>query len=92
MAPCVLITAGASGIGLEFACAFAPKAKGLVCDINGHALDDVATKIPGVITKVCDISKRKDIEEMVAYDAREFTLQLIGSKKMFLNQLNYIKK
>jgi NAD(P)-dependent dehydrogenase (short-subunit alcohol dehydrogenase family) len=72
MARSILVTAGASGIGLEFVRAFAALGdKVFVCDINQQALDDVAKEIPGVITKVCDVSKRKDIEQMVAYGAKE---------------------
>lgn len=72
MARSILVTAGASGIGLEFVRAFAALGdKVFVCDINQQALDDVAKEIPGVITKVCDVSKREDIEQMVAYGASE---------------------
>ena len=72
MARSILVTAGASGIGLEFVRAFAALGdKVFVCDINQQALDDVAKEIPGLITKVCDVSKRKDIEQMVAYGAKE---------------------
>jgi NAD(P)-dependent dehydrogenase (short-subunit alcohol dehydrogenase family) len=72
MARRILVTAGASGIGLEFVRAFAALGdKIFVCDINAQALDDLAKEIPGVITKVCDVSKRKDIEQMVAYGAKQ---------------------
>ena len=72
MAQCILVTAGASGIGREFVRAFAAKGdKVFVCDLNAQALDELAKEIPGLITKVCDISKRKDIEQMVAYGAEE---------------------
>lgn len=61
------MTAGASGIGKEIAMAFvASGAKVCVCDIDVTALDTVAKDIPGLITEVCDISKRQDIEHMVA--------------------------
>jgi len=63
----VLITAGASGIGKEIARAFAAKgAKVCVCDIDAKALDTAAKEIPGLKTIVCDVSKRQDIERMVA--------------------------
>lgn len=63
----VLITAGASGIGLEIARAFAAQgAKVFVCDIDAKALENLKREIPGVVTKVCDVSKREDIEQMVA--------------------------
>jgi NAD(P)-dependent dehydrogenase (short-subunit alcohol dehydrogenase family) len=62
-----LITAGASGIGKEIAIAYvAIGAKVCVCDINASALDAAAKDIPGLKTAVCDVSKRDDIERMVA--------------------------
>jgi NAD(P)-dependent dehydrogenase (short-subunit alcohol dehydrogenase family) len=64
----VLVTAGASGIGREIVRAFAAQgAKVFVCDIDGPGLDSLAKEIPGLATKVCDISKRADIEGMVAF-------------------------
>lgn len=63
----VLITAGAAGIGKEIARAFvANGAKVCVCDINAQALETAAKDIRGLKTLVCDISKRRDIEQMVA--------------------------
>jgi NAD(P)-dependent dehydrogenase (short-subunit alcohol dehydrogenase family) len=63
----VLVTAGASGIGNEIARAFvASGAKVCICDINVTALDTAAKEIPGLLTEVCDVSKRQDIERMVA--------------------------
>jgi short-subunit dehydrogenase involved in D-alanine esterification of teichoic acids len=63
----VLITAGGSGIGKEIARAFAAiGAKVCVCDIDVRALDTAAKDIPGLKTVVCDVSKRDDIERMVA--------------------------
>src|SRR5271168_1554743 len=66
----VLVTAGASGIGKEVARAYAAiGAKVCVCDINAKALDEAAKDIPGLKTVVCDVSKRDDIERMVAASA-----------------------
>jgi NAD(P)-dependent dehydrogenase (short-subunit alcohol dehydrogenase family) len=66
MAQRVLVTAGASGIGKEIARAFAAtSAKVCVCDIDTQALEIAAKDIPGLLTKVCDISKRQDIERMM---------------------------
>ncbi|KZC40275.1 MULTISPECIES: SDR family oxidoreductase [Rhodanobacter] len=63
----VLVTAGASGIGKEIARAFvASGATVCVCDINVQALETAANDIPGLVTLVCDVSKRQDIERMVA--------------------------
>jgi NAD(P)-dependent dehydrogenase (short-subunit alcohol dehydrogenase family) len=62
----VLITAGAAGIGLEIAKAFAATGATIfVCDINAQALKTVEQTIPGVVTSVCDIANRNDIEKMV---------------------------
>jgi NAD(P)-dependent dehydrogenase (short-subunit alcohol dehydrogenase family) len=62
----VLITAAASGIGLEIARAFsAAGAKVFITDINTQALEAAKKEMPGVLTKVCDNSKRADIEAMV---------------------------
>lgn len=62
----VLITAGAGGIGLEIAKAFAAKgAKVFVCDINQAALKELEQNVQGVITGLCDVSKRSEIERMV---------------------------
>jgi len=66
MAQRILVTAGASGIGKEIARAFvAGGAKVCVCDIDEAALRTAAKEIPGLITKVCDVSKRQDIERMM---------------------------
>lgn len=66
----VLVTAGASGIGKEIARAFvASGARVCVCDINAKALEEAAKEIPGLKTVVCDVSKRDDIERMVAASA-----------------------
>jgi NAD(P)-dependent dehydrogenase (short-subunit alcohol dehydrogenase family) len=62
----VLITAGASGIGREFARAFAANgAKIFICDIDVTSLDALAKEIPGLITKPCDMASRAQIERMV---------------------------
>src|SRR6202008_1653498 len=62
----VLITAGAAGIGREFARAFvAVGAKVFVCDIDATALEALAQEIPGLIAQPCDVSRRADIERMV---------------------------
>lgn len=67
MAQRVLVTAGGSGIGKEIARAFVDSgAKVCVCDIDEAALKAAAKDIPSLITKVCDVSRRQDIERMVA--------------------------
>jgi len=67
MAQRVLVTAGGSGIGREIARAFVDTgAKVCVCDIDEAALKTAAKDIPSLITTVCDVSQREDIEPMVA--------------------------
>ena len=41
-------------------------AKVCVCDINAKALDTAAQELSGLKTIVCDVSKRGEIEHMVA--------------------------
>ncbi|GEO04124.1 hypothetical protein AAE02nite_17880 [Adhaeribacter aerolatus] len=66
MAHRVLITAGATGIGREIAIAFANNgAQVFVCDIDAEAPDRAAKEVPGLITKVCDVLNRKQVEEML---------------------------
>jgi NAD(P)-dependent dehydrogenase (short-subunit alcohol dehydrogenase family) len=62
----VLVTAGAAGIGREFARAFAATgAKVFVCDIDAKALDAIGKEIPGLIARPCDLASRAEIERMV---------------------------
>jgi len=62
----VLITAGAAGIGREFARAFtANGAKALVCDNDDKSLAAIAKEIPGLIVRRCDMASRAEIERMV---------------------------
>jgi NAD(P)-dependent dehydrogenase (short-subunit alcohol dehydrogenase family) len=62
----VLITAGAAGIGREFARAFAAiGAKVFVCDIDDKSLAALAKEIPGLLTRRCDMGARAEIEAMV---------------------------
>jgi NAD(P)-dependent dehydrogenase (short-subunit alcohol dehydrogenase family) len=62
----VLITAGAQGIGREFARAFAANgAKIFVCDIDLKSLEALAREIPGLVAKPCDMASRIQIERMV---------------------------
>ncbi len=62
----VLITAGAAGIGREFARAFATNgAKVFVCDIDEAELGAIAKDIPGLIAQRCDMASRAEIARMV---------------------------
>jgi len=62
----VLITAGAAGIGREFARAFSANgAKVFACDIDEAALAAIAKEIPGLVAQRCDMSSRAEITRMV---------------------------
>jgi NAD(P)-dependent dehydrogenase (short-subunit alcohol dehydrogenase family) len=62
----ILVTAGASGIGREIARAFAAKsAKVFVSDIDAKGLEALSKEIQGLTTKVCDNSKRSDVEALI---------------------------
>jgi NAD(P)-dependent dehydrogenase (short-subunit alcohol dehydrogenase family) len=77
----VLITAGAAGIGREFARAFAAtEARVFVCDIDEPALAAIAKEIPGVIAKRYDMARRAEIEAMVL-DA----VQSLGGLDVLIN-------
>jgi NAD(P)-dependent dehydrogenase (short-subunit alcohol dehydrogenase family) len=63
----VLVTAGASGIGLAVARAFhASNALVYICDIDEAALARAAGEMPGLLTRRCNIGDRDDIAAMVA--------------------------
>lgn len=67
----VLITAGGSGIGREIARAFsAAGASVFVCDVDTDALAALEQELPGVKTGQCDVSKRDEVERMVAECAK----------------------
>ena len=63
----VLVTAGASGIGLVTARAFAAEgAKVLVCDIDEKALEAVAASDPGFARLVCDVADSLAVAKLFA--------------------------
>ena len=67
----VLVTAGASGIGREIVRAFAQTGAAVfVCDLDAAGLEALQHEIPGLLTQVCDMAKRADIEQMVAAAGR----------------------
>jgi NAD(P)-dependent dehydrogenase (short-subunit alcohol dehydrogenase family) len=62
----VLITAAASGIGLEIARAFSSAgATVFITDINEQAIAAAKQEIPGLLATLCNNGKRADIEKMV---------------------------
>jgi NAD(P)-dependent dehydrogenase (short-subunit alcohol dehydrogenase family) len=63
----VLITAGASGIGLAIARAFhASNAQVYICDIDVPGMARAAGEMPGLLTQRCDMGNRDEITAMVA--------------------------
>jgi NAD(P)-dependent dehydrogenase (short-subunit alcohol dehydrogenase family) len=66
MAQKVLITAAASGIGLEIARAFAEAGSTVfITDIHQQTIDAAKIGIPGLLATLCNNGKRSDIERMV---------------------------
>jgi NAD(P)-dependent dehydrogenase (short-subunit alcohol dehydrogenase family) len=62
----VLVTAGASGIGLEIVRAFAAAgARVAVVDINVKALAQLAHELPGVISEPCDVGDLAALERVI---------------------------
>ncbi len=61
----ILITGGASGIGLGLAERFIKENnKVIICGRREEALKEAAAKFPSVITKVCDLSKEEERIEL----------------------------
>jgi NAD(P)-dependent dehydrogenase (short-subunit alcohol dehydrogenase family) len=58
----VMVTAGASGIGLEIARAFVREgARVHVCDVDAKGLAELARKDAGISSTVCDVSDRGQV-------------------------------
>ena len=63
----VLVTAGASGIGLATARAFAREgARVHVCDVDAAALDALAGSDPGLTRSVCDVADPAAVDRLFA--------------------------
>jgi NAD(P)-dependent dehydrogenase (short-subunit alcohol dehydrogenase family) len=81
MAARVLVTAGASGIGLEIARAFRAAGAGVyICDIDQAGLDRARAGLPGVHAGLCDVSHDASVEAMVAEAA-----QMLGGIDVLVN-------
>jgi NAD(P)-dependent dehydrogenase (short-subunit alcohol dehydrogenase family) len=62
----VVVTAGAAGIGLAIAKAFAAAGDRVhVCDIDAQALEQITDDNPGITATVCDVSDRSSVEAFV---------------------------
>lgn len=63
----VAITAGAGGIGLAIARAFADNGdRVMICDIDEGALGEVVNADPRIDGEVCDVADRSDVERFMA--------------------------
>jgi NAD(P)-dependent dehydrogenase (short-subunit alcohol dehydrogenase family) len=63
----ILITAGASGIGLAIARAFhAAGASVYICDIDVAAMEGAAAQMPGLLMRRCSVGDRAEVTAMVA--------------------------
>ena len=64
----ILITGGASGIGLGLTERFVNENNiVLICGRRASALKAVTDKFPSVITRVCDLSKAEERERLYEY-------------------------
>jgi NAD(P)-dependent dehydrogenase (short-subunit alcohol dehydrogenase family) len=69
----VLVTAGASGIGLAIASTLsALGAKVAICDIADQALAEARRTLPRLLTCRADVSSERDVEAMFGLIAREW--------------------
>jgi NAD(P)-dependent dehydrogenase (short-subunit alcohol dehydrogenase family) len=63
----VVVTAGAGGIGLAIAIAFAAHGDRVhICDINEQALSHITDNNPAITATVCDVSDRASVEAFAA--------------------------
>ncbi len=68
----ILITGGATGIGLGLAERFIQeKNTVIICGRRESVLREVASKHPSVITKVCDLSNAKEREELYEWISKK---------------------
>lgn len=68
----ILITGGASGIGLGLTERFIQEGNTvIICGRRENLLQEIAEKLPSVITKVCDLSQEADRIELYNWVAEE---------------------
>lgn len=68
----VLVTGGASGIGLALATRFQSSgATVLVCGRREEQLREASGRLPGLVTRVCDVSRPDERRALAAWASRE---------------------
>ena len=84
-----IVTGGASGFGKAIAETYAREgAKVMVADINGQGARDVASGIGNSATHIaCDVSKKSDVDAMVAE-----TVKVFGGVDIMVNNAGYTHK
>ena len=69
----ILITGGASGIGLAFAERFLQAgSKVIICGRRADKLDEVKEKHPDIVTRMCDVSKESDRINLTEWVQNEY--------------------
>jgi uncharacterized oxidoreductase len=69
----ILITGGTSGIGLGFAEEFSKLGnKVIICGRREERFKEIEKRIPGIVTKKCDISKAEDRINLIKWATSEF--------------------
>jgi len=84
-----IVTGGASGFGKAIAETYAKEgAKVMVADINGQGARDVANNIGDAAAHIaCDVSKKADVDAMVAETVKKF-----GGLDIMVNNAGYTHK
>lgn len=70
----VLITAGASGLGLEIAKVFLEAgARVCISDVDRPGMQDAATNHPELITYYCDVAQEQDVDKLFEFVNEQFS-------------------
>ena len=68
----ILITGGATGIGLALTEQFAPTNKVIICGRREDKLLEAQARFPGVTIKVCDLKNERERTELVGWLTKSF--------------------
>ena len=84
----VLVTAGASGIGLEISRAFVREgARVHICDVDSQALAAVAKSDPALTQSVCDVSDRAQVSKLI-----DDALKSLGGLDCLVNNAGWTRR